>query len=184
MNVKSTIAAGALALGLALSAGAANATAPTTTYEVYNFSGTCSDCMGYGTGTISLENYTPGTPLSSDNFTSFTYSSNLIDYTIYTAYDLEGSIGAGPGSYDVFLYGEGYFNSANDVLLPFYFNSQTDGSWSTSQAAPADFGTKGVWNGSVAGGVPEPGVWALLIAGFVGIGAMLRVSRRRQAFEA
>ena len=36
--------------------------------------------------------------------------------------------------------------------------------------------------GDVTGGIPEPGTWGLMILGFGGAGAMLRMSRRRTAW--
>ena len=47
----------------------------------YDFSGTCQDCTG-GTGTLIVQDYTPGTTLTTANFVSWSYISNLVNYSL------------------------------------------------------------------------------------------------------
>lgn len=47
------------------------------TTATYQFVGQCNDCVGTGTGLLTLQNYTPGQPLAWANFVSFTYTSSI-----------------------------------------------------------------------------------------------------------
>jgi hypothetical protein len=148
-----------------------------TTDLQFNFSGTCApdDCVGYGTGTLTVENYTPGDELTSDNFVSFTYSSSVYDpgFTIpdTDSVYLGGSIGSTPGEYDVNIYDE------NNSLTFFSSGTDTDspGSW-CSGACSADYGSPHVWSlASASTATPEPTSLALLSTGL----AALPYARRR-----
>jgi len=43
----------------------------------FGFTGVCSDCIGVGIGTLTLQDYTLGTNLVAGNFVRFQYDSNL-----------------------------------------------------------------------------------------------------------
>ena len=60
----------------------------------YQFVGQCTDCSGTGVGVLTVQNYTLGTALSSCNFVSFTYTSNLTSFTVTTSgsYYLSGML--------------------------------------------------------------------------------------------
>jgi PEP-CTERM motif len=136
--------------------------------EVFTFSGACQDCAGTGNGTLTLTGYTPGTALSSSNFVSFDYSSNLtsFDVTSSNLNDFGGSIGATPGPYDVVInYGDGGL-----------FISQSGGDWCVGESCLADFGFNNTWSQATGTSpVPEPGT-----ASLVGLGlAAADVVRRR-----
>jgi PEP-CTERM motif len=148
-----------------------------TATETFSFSGTCSDCSGFGTGTLTLQNYTPGNGLSTVNFVSFEYSSNLVGPIDLTSADIfNGSIGSAPGSYEVFIDSE----SAHFTLQTF-----VNGTWCVDAiegcSTPADFGSEYTWTEQVAA-VPEPSTWAMMILGFCGLGFM--AYRRKQSGSA
>ena len=50
--------------------------------ELFNYTGTCTDCT-FSTGTLELfGGYTLGSPVTSSNFVDFTYMSNLLNFSI------------------------------------------------------------------------------------------------------
>jgi len=60
------------------------AQAAPVTFSTFDFKGTCSDCNGFGTGTLVLANYTLGNSFdTAANFVSFDYSSNLLSLSIF-----------------------------------------------------------------------------------------------------
>lgn len=137
----------------------------------FKFTGLCTDCTGLGTGTLVLKNYTFGSTLTTSNFVSFSYNSNLLSYSLSSVDDLTGSLGATTGPAFVVLHGGGYaFGSfpLGPVLSP----------WCTGSSATCgfDYGFFSSW--STAGSVPEPAIWGTMILGFGLLGASMRQSRR------
>jgi hypothetical protein len=154
MSLKSFIAAAALVGGLALGASAASAAE-----NLYSVTGNDS---AY-TGTFDYDS----TPyLTTSNGNEFFYASNGTDaYAGITAYSLSPVTGA----VDLF-YG------SNNL----YYLIQTPGG---PDGSILNGGTDVVTVSPISG-APEPGVWALMIAGVAMIGATLRVSRRAGAVAA
>jgi hypothetical protein len=143
------------------------APAAATTFE---FSGACIDCSGTGTGTLVLKDYTLGDTLTTSNFVSFTYSSNLLSYALSSVDDLTGSLTAVTGPAYVAFHGGGYsFNSVPiGPISP----------WCTGAAGScaADFGFFSSW--ALAASVPEPAMWAVMVLGFGMLGATMRRPQR------
>jgi hypothetical protein len=65
-------------------------------------------------------------------------------------------------------------------LAPGPFPSDIDVIWPQSGPQPPPQSPLPPPNPPVAGVVPEPGVWALLIVGFFGVGGRLRAQARRR----
>jgi hypothetical protein len=109
-------------------------TGPTTTYQ---FVGQCSDCYQTGVGLLTLRNYTPGTQFNySCNFVSFTYYSNLINYTV-TPSNLYNAFGTLPASLPA---AASVFVETNGGLI---FESSTDGDWNVGET---DYGSSSLWS--------------------------------------
>jgi hypothetical protein len=137
----------------------------------FDFSGTCMDCTGTGKGTLVLKNYHFGDALTSSNFVSFTYSSNLLTYSLTNVDDLTGSLTGAAGPAYVAFHGDGFaFNSF--IAGPF-------SPWCTGKTAAcaSDFGLLSSWS-LAAGSVPEPAMWAAMVVGFGLLGASMRRPRR------
>lgn len=137
----------------------------------FEFSGICFDCVGTGTGTLVLKDYSLGDVLTSANFVKFTYTSSVLTYSLASVDDLTGSLTAASGPAYVSLHGGGYtFNSL--VAGPF-------SPWCTGAAATcgSDFGFLSSWS-LVAGSVPEPAMWAAMVLGFGLLGTGMRQPRR------
>lgn len=149
------------------------AQAAPATVTAYSFTGLCFDCTGVGTGTLYLNDYTPGDVLDTSNFDKFSYSSNLLSYTIDTASVLTGSLTTAAGPAFVSLAGDGYtFTSMNGAggFSP----------WCTGLVGScgADFGMFSSFSFLGTASVPEPATWAMMLGGFVLAGSTLRLSRR------
>jgi hypothetical protein len=134
----------------------------------FDFSGLCIDCAGSGTGTLVLKDYTPGDTLTTDNFVSFTYESNILSYALTSVDDLTGSL-AGSGPAYVAFHGGGYT-----------FGSFAAGPFSpwctgTTGTCASDFGLFSSW--SLASSVPEPAIWGAMVLGFGLLGASMRRPR-------
>jgi hypothetical protein len=162
------------ALVIAALASALPASASTISYD---FTGACSDCYGgsgnaYGTLVLSAT-YTPGSPITTSNFVSFTYDgTNLLGpFTITNSspdLSVSGSIpsvlpSAATVSIDAVV---------NETFLE--FNTNTDGAWSVTNP-PTDMGTLSSWS-AVSTSAPEPGTSGLLGLGLI---AALVLGRRR-----
>lgn len=135
--------------------------------ETFNFTGTCSDCTGQGTATLVLTNYTLGNDITSANFVSFDYSSNLFTMSVTTdnLFSIAGNL---PASLPSFAFVQ-VLRSPDQTM----FESSTDGTWFIG--APADRGTNGIWAAAVSG-VPEPASSMLFLGGLIGLG-LLRKKR-------
>ena len=150
-------------IGLATLAAPAAAT-------TFGFSGICIDCAGTGTGTLVVKDYTLGDTLTSSNFVSFTYSSNLLSYALSSVDDLTGTLTAGTGPAYVAFHGGGYTFSS--------FAAGPFSPWCTglTGACGSDFGLFSSW--SLAASVPEPAMWGVMVLGFGLLGASMRRPRR------
>ena len=158
--------------------------APAGNSYTFDFSGQCSDCTGYGTGVLQVQDYVLGSALADTNLVDFSYTSNLTTLDINPFNDfpsldtLSGSINTAPGFYDVHV---------ASLFLGFLpdgsFDSYTDGTWSVSNPVPADVGTNGTWNASAVSAAPEPSTWLLMFAGLGGIGLMLRRAKKTMGFR-
>ena len=146
----------AFALAASLAAIApARAVTTTAIVSTFDFSGTCSDCTGAGTGELKLGNYNLGDAITANNFLSFVYNgTNLLPAFSITAADasgLSGSMSAPlPGAEDFSVVG-------NDGD----FTSQANGFWCVGGACYADYGFSHSWTAvqtisTTPTGVPEP----------------------------
>jgi MYXO-CTERM domain-containing protein len=141
---------------------------------IYNFSGTCQDCSGTATATLTVVgNYTLGTALSSSNVVSFTYNgTNIIGPFTMTPsspnFFVSGSITNYPGTNNVNIQTT-QSNSSN-------FFSSTNGSWAVGNLS--DFGSVSIWGTSVPT-TPAPSAGILLALGLVTL-AGFNLWRRRQ----
>ena len=131
--------------------------------KVFDFSGTCTDCSGVAMAELTvLSSYNIGDTLTQDNFVSFHYDgTNFVPAFTVTSANfgfIGGSISAYPGFNAVTVCG---------TQTP-SFVSRTDGTWDVGFN---DTGTNGQWG---TPGVPEPATWAMLLAGFTGLGLLGR----------
>jgi hypothetical protein len=140
----------------------------------YTFTGDCGDCTGQGTGTLVLQNYTLGDDLQNSNFVSFTYSSNLIDFTSDSLNTLHGSLS---GVLPTDLPGPANVDIEQLIVTPdctdcdeYDFRSETvdNNQW---QVGVDDYGMNGVWTAQNATNTaaPEPASLMMLAAGLAGL---------------
>jgi len=138
---------------------ASSATNIATTTATYQFTGQCSDCSGTGIGQLTVQNYTLGQPLNNTNFVSFSYSSNLVSYTVGSGnfLNLTGTLPASlPAPATVEVQGSNY------TLL-----SNASGAWSVGGTQQADTGSSSTW------GLPGSTVPALSVPAMIGLAAMM-----------
>jgi hypothetical protein len=126
----------------------------------YQFVGQCGDCVGTGTGLLTLQNYTPGQALTWANFVSFTYTSSInpipggitpavLNGMWQPAPLLTGSIPAVLPAPAVVNLGA---NSNNYVLMT---NWNSSGWWCVGvNGCQGDWGPAGTW--SLVGAIPTP----------------------------
>jgi len=146
----------------------------------FSFVGTCSDCSGQGTATLTLQNYNQGDAIVAANLVSFTYNgTNLLSSFTINAINLgtiSGLIPVGLPSSADFSIDENTLGPTSlelDRISPFFFSSSSSGTWSAGSFVPGDQGTNGVWNPQGTG-VPEPSTLLLIPAGLGAIGLMRR----------
>lgn len=156
--------------GLILSASSAQATAIALPNQVFDFTGTCTDCTGTATAELTLAgSYTPGSTVQSLQFVSFHYDGTNLQspFTITSPATITGGVASSlPGASD--------FSVANSLFL---FSTHADGTWSVASAAtqaPADYGTAG----NFAATAPEP---ASILLGLPALGAFVLMRRRKNA---
>ncbi len=156
---------------------------PPPSTSSYAFSGACIDCSashgpGMATGTLVLDSYTPGDPLSVASFVSFSYYSERLGDLFAAAGDVVAFTGSLPA-----VPGPAYLNlewrhTVGGVTTPYYFKTFADGSWDLAVGAPTsgyDQGGAGsaTWSPIL---VPEPVSLGLLGLGLAGLG----LARRRR----
>jgi len=143
----------------------------------YRFVGQCSDCTGTGIGMLTVQNYTLGNSLTSCNFVSFTYTSNLIGLTM-TQSDFPNLSGMLPVSLPAPA-----TVSIRDSVIQMQFGSDVGGTWSVAGYHPADTGTSSTWGYPSV--VPTLSIAALCALGLLlaGAGALL-VRRARGSARA
>lgn len=148
------------------------AQAAPATVTAYSFTGLCYDCTGTGTGTLYLTDYTPGAVLDTGNFDKFTYSSNLLTYTINSASVLTGSLTTTTGPAFLALVGDGYTLSTMSAGA---FSAWCTG---TTGACGSDYGLFSSFSYLGVTSVPEPATWGLMLGGFALAGSTLRIGKR------
>ncbi|MDR3699189.1 MAG: PEP-CTERM sorting domain-containing protein [Candidatus Sulfopaludibacter sp.] len=162
-----TLAATMIALGVAT----AKPASATIALEVFSFSGTCTDCVGYGTGTLALiTGYNLGDSFGVDNFQFFTYSSSIVGDPGFTIGKNSSGL-AVSGILPSVLPGTANVSISDNAWS---FVSSSDGSWSVG-LVPADYGPSSTWSLPSPASVPEPAPMALLGAG---LAALLYRARR------
>jgi hypothetical protein len=138
------------------------------------FTGTCTDCSGTGVGTLVVTGYVPGNALvlSTSNFVSFNYVSNLLpSFSITSPTFFSGTIPAAlPAAFSLNLQGTGGGFMTNSSIP----------SWCVGVGCGADHGT--TFSIAVAGNpTPEPGALSLMILGLGGLGVAGRRRRLSQS---
>ena len=158
---------------LAVATNSAGICSPSGPQATYRFVGQCSDCTGTGIGMLTVQNYTLGTELTSCNFVSFTYTSNLTSVTM-TQSDSPNLSGMLPVSLPATA-----SVSIRDFAIEMRFDSDVSGNWSVGAFHPDDTGTSSLW-GYPAPAVPTLGIAAFCALGWLlaGAGALLLRARR------
>ena len=174
LHKRTTRALTALAALFGMAAFAVPAAAVDTTVQ---FTGDCTDCTGTGTGTLVLKDYTLGDALSADNFVSFTYSSNLTNFTLNSVSQLIGTFTSFPGAAFV------EFNDDDFVFSSFAAGAMSPWCTGSTGTCGSDFGATSSWS-LVAAAVPEPATWGAMVLGFGLLGATMRRPRRDGLLQA
>lgn len=141
--------------------------APQGTQTTFQFTGVCSDCTGNGIGILTLQNYTQGRLMEPADFVSFTYSSNLTNFTIpagATGFNINGTLPATlPASPSVSISGNGivFASVAPTELSP-------TGSWCAGAGCGTDTGTSFTWGpptSPITSASPAPALNDWMLAG-------------------
>ena len=182
-----------ISLALLLLLVCAFSAAPVTSTTTFQFVGTCTDCTGQGTAQLVLQNYTQGSALASSNFVGFSYSSNLVSFTLTAANNpvLSGTLPASlPAAANVNIWAN---TTANGVNAGMELYTQTSGgSWCAGFECAGDYGTAGTWSlvttttTTPAAGAPALSDWMLvcLAAAIAAMGALLLKKACRTRFQA
>ena len=131
----------------------------------YRFVGQCTDCSGTGVGLLTVQNYTLGNTLTSCNFVSFTYTSNLISFTM-TQSDFPYLGGMLPVSLPATA-----TVTIRDNVIEMQFGSDVSGSWSVGAFSFDDTGTSSIWGYPAP--ATTPAVPTLSTAAFCALGLLL-----------
>lgn len=166
---------------------AAPGATPTQDISTFSFTGNCTDCGAdhNASAVLELSNYTPGTPFTSSNVVSFSYSSSKLSDGVGSPFvdnSTMGILGSAPGYYNTTISGKST-SSFPDTTT---FMSDTSGNWSISvQGIDEDHGDNGAWSGADAvSAAPEPDAWALMVGGVAALGLAMRARRRRSGAAA
>lgn len=137
--------------------------------SVFTFSGTCTDCAGTATATLTLSNYTQGNSILFDNLVSFQYDgTNLLAPFSINQANLSNISGIIPVS----LPSQANFSIANTSF--FFFNTTVGGNWFVGLD---DFGANGMFAAKApTSGVPEPVTVAMMALG-LGLIGIFRLKR-------
>lgn len=134
--------------------------APLPSTTTYQFTGTCGACTGNAIGTLTvLSTYTPGGPFLSPFFVSFSFSSNLGNFTITEPATVGGRLQAAmPSPASV-----SFANGTN-----FFQSDLATGQWCIGTVGCAlDSTSNGVWgppsSPTTAVGAPALSDWMLFI---------------------
>jgi hypothetical protein len=140
--------------------------------NVFDYTGTCTDCT-FSNGQLELfAPYTLGTAITSSNFVGFEYTSNLISFSINQndpGFSVSGSLPSLlPGAATVTI---------EDNLWE--FSTSSTGSWFVANLSePDDFGPANSWSAATSS-APEPGTIAMLGLGLAAVGIRVRYRRGR-----
>jgi hypothetical protein len=158
--MKDLVRLGTLCVAAALLAGLSYASTIT-----YTFTDDCCDDSfgpGSGTGTLVLQNYTPGDELETSNFVSFSYSSPSVPSFSTDTLGVGGSLSGALPPAD--LPGPAL------VVIGGLFFSEISNDGAFELGDEADFGTDGIWSvAAAATAVPEPSSLVMLAAGLAGL---------------
>lgn len=140
----------------------------------FTFTGTCTDCIGLGIGTLNVQNYVLGQALQTSNFVSFHYDgTNLVSpFTLNSVTRFSGALDTTPGPYTV-QFGDGSTSFAS--------SSFGTGGWQLSvprSLSAADYGSISTWSVADSSAAPEPATWAMLVGGFGLVGGAMRRRQR------
>jgi hypothetical protein len=148
------------AFGLLLICSFTGAPAPPAT-TTYQFTGTCETCTGNAIGTlVVLQTYTPGGPFLAPYFVSYTFSSNLGNFSISSGANVNGRLqGSMPSAASVSI-GDG-----TNV-----FQSNLNGQWCIGPAPscaldPTSSGTWGPPTAPIFSAAPAPALNDWMLAG-------------------
>ncbi len=112
--------------------------------QTYNFTGTCSDCTGTGTGQLVLVGYTPGQNIQASNFVSLSYTSNLLTFTVTSANlnSISGQIPVTlPAAANVTIGQSNSFGAINNMLF-----TRAGGYWCAGLNCGLDTGASHTWS--------------------------------------
>jgi hypothetical protein len=136
--------------------------------NVFNYTGTCTDCT-FSNGELELfAPYTLGTPITTSNFVNFIYTSNLVSFFINQSdpgFFVSGSLpDTLPGPATIVIEDSQW-----------EFSTSTDGSWFVDQFGGADNGPSNTWSAQAS--TPEPGTILMLAAGLAVLTARYKRAR-------
>jgi hypothetical protein len=162
------------------------AAAPTPVTQFY-FTGICTDCVGVGTGRLTVQNYTPGTAFNPDEFVDFIYTSSIFNVSPFEIKqgDLDpalgsdaftGSIDTTPGPYTVHIFGNSGVFISSQGPSPI---GEGPSPWCLAGGCTADFGPSHIWSLTAAQTVPEPATLSL-VGGLVFAFGLVRRRGARQ----